>query len=441
MFLRMRPAGSSPGVFYGWYVIGAMFFMVLVGVGGRLGFSLFFETWKEEFGVSIVALSAVASAGWAFSGVSQLVMGGLSDRFGGRVVMSVSMLVMGVGTVLMGLATNIWVLALIYVPIVSFAMGGVLFVPTTAVVARWFRRRRGAAMGLLSSGGSVGGMLLVPLMAYLLVLVDWRATWIIVGAIMLLLAFPLLLMVVRNSPREIGLWPDGDDAPPEEMRSSLGTATERRGPLNVDRWRSAYRTAPMWQLTSSYLVCGVTTATISIHFVPFAVAEGISTSTAALAFGVLSLANMLGVITAGILSDRMQRKNMLAVIYAVRGLGFLLLVLLPTSVGLWVFAVVAGASWLASVPQTSALTAEVYGIERAGTLTGMLTMVHQFAGAVAVLLAGVAFTAFDTYAPAFLTAAAMLGFASFTSWTLRERTCSVRFVSAEPRSTLASEGA
>ena len=420
------------GLFYGWYVIGAMFFMVMVGVGPRQGLGLFFAIWTHEFGVSVATLSAIAAAGWVASGTSQLIAGGLSDRFGGRIVMSISMLVMGVGTVAVGLSGNVWVFALFYVGVLSFAVGGAIYVPATPVVTRWFRRRRGAALGVLSSGASAGGMLLIPFMAYMLILVDWRITWMILGAMMVSLSFPLLLIVVRNSPRDMGLWPDGDPAPPDVVDSPDAQLTEQPGPLAVSRWRSAYRSAPMWELTFAYMVCGVSTATIAVHFVPFAVDQGISTSTAALAFGLLSLINMLSVILIGVLSDRLLRKNVLAVAYAVRGLAFVGLVLMPASVGIWVFALLAGASWLATVPQTSSLTAEIYGIRKAGTLVGMLSMLHQFGGAAAVLLAGTTFTLLDTYVPAFLTAAALLGSASVVSWLVKEKSCSVRFIEAGP---------
>ena len=415
-------------IFYGWYVVGAMFFMGLVGVAPRQALGLFFDTWSKEFGVSISALSAVAAAGWLVNGISQPIVGGLTDRFGGRIVMFVGMIVVGVGTILIGVTVDIWTLAFVYVPIVSFAMGGILFVPGTALLARWFRRRRGTAISVFSSGTSIGGMLLIPFMAYLFVLVDWRATWMIVGAAMLLLAAPLLWMVVRNDPRDMGLQPDGDTAPADDATGAGVLRSQRQGPLAVESWREAYRTPPMWQLTATYVVCGITTGSIAIHFVPYAVSEGISISTAALAFGLLSLINLIGVLTTGVISDRVLRKNMLTFVYAVRGLAFVALVVLPPGVGLWAFAVIGGASWLSSVPQTGALIAEIYGIKRAGTLNGMLSLVHQAGGAAAVFAAGAIFDLSGSYTLFFMIAAGTLAIAALVSWTVREKACSARFV-------------
>ncbi len=441
MAQRQSNSNSGKGTFYGWYVVGAMFFMFMLSVGGRQGFGLFFDAWRDQFGISISFLSAIAAAGWVINGLAQPVVGGLTDRFGGKVVMVVSTLVLGLGAIALSMAPNVWVLAAVYVPIVSVAMAGVMVVPATAVIARWFRRRRGAALGVFSAGASVGGMLLIPFMAFLMVLTDWRVVWMVVGGATLVLAFPLVAIIVKNSPREVGAWQDGDDEPAGGPEGDLSTGFEALGPLAVDRWKSAYRSAPMWQLTTSYIACGVTTAIISVHFVPFATDKGISTSTAALAFGLLSFLNLLGVLSVSWLSDRILRKNALGVIYAVRGLAFLMLVILPMPVGLWVFAALAGASWLASVPQTSALTAEIYGIKKAGTLNGMLNMIHQLGGAAAVLLAGITFDAFGSYTPAFLGALATLVVASVMSFTVKERKCSVRFVQANPSAGLVAEGA
>ncbi len=431
---------KRPRLYYGWYVIGAMFFMSLVGVGPRQGLGLFFDRWTEEFGVSISMLSFMVAAGWLVNGISHPFIGNLTDRYGGRIVMSVSMVVVGVGSFLLGVSHNLWMLSLVYVLLVSVGIAGILFVPASALASRWFKRQRGAAISVLTSGASVGGMLMVPFMAYMLDIANWRTTWMVVGG-MLLISSPMLWFVLRNSPREFDLWPDGDDGPADELAATSATGLGRQGPLAVDHWQTAYRSSPIWMLTFGYIVCGITTGSIAVHFVPYAISEEISVKTAALAFALLNLINLAAVLTTGIISDRMLRKNLLTVVYGVRGLAFLALVVLPPGIGLWVFAIVGGASWLASVPQVGALTAEIYGIQRAGTLNGMLTLVHQVGGALAVFGAGLIFDLSGSYESFFIIAAATLIFASLISWVLRERAYSVRFIEADGQSDLMAEKA
>jgi MFS family permease len=412
-------------VFYGWYVVAAAFFMAFMVVGSRQSIGLFMDVWAEEFDVSIAVISAAISIGFVVNGLAHPIMGKLTDKFGGRKVMAISMLGLGLTTGLLALVPNVYLLMGVYGFLMSFAMAGVLFTPITSVASRWFRKKRGTAMGLLAAGGSAGGMLLVPFLAYIMLLTDWRVTLGVVAAVMSLLAFPVLALVVRNDPKELGLQPDGEtDADGGAARQ----AALRGGPLANDNcWQCSFRSAPMWQMMLSYVVCGITTGVIGVHFVPFAVNGGIDKGTAALAFGLLSGVNLVGVAVAGALSDRMRRKDVLAAVYFIRAVAFVCLAFLPTSMGLWLFAGIAGISWLATVPLTSSLVSEVYGVKNVGILAGVLTMVHQFGGAGAVFIAGVIFTATGSYTPIFIASIALLVGAGFLSLTVRERAYSSRF--------------
>ena len=129
----------------------------------------------------------------------------------------------------------------------------------------------------------------------------------VADAPLLPLALPLALILIRDEPADVGERPDGDSDERDSSRHG-GPRSTRRGPLEFDDWRDSYRTTPMWQLTGAYFVCGVTTAIISFHYVPFAVDRGFSLSTAALAFGLMSGLNVIGVLGIGIMSDRFGRK-------------------------------------------------------------------------------------------------------------------------------------
>ena len=140
----------------------------------------------------------------------------------------------------------------------------------------------------------------------------------------LLLGVPLLYLVLRDDPAKMGLLPDGEVSGIESARAAAAA-----GPLLARRWPDAFRSAPMWQLSAAYWVCGVTTASISVHYVRWAVAEGITPATAALAFGLLSGLNAIAVLLVGPLSDRVPRKTLLGAVYLVRSVAFVLLVILP----------------------------------------------------------------------------------------------------------------
>ena len=416
---------SITSAYYGWYVVAALFFMTFIAVGSRQGFGVFVKTWEEEFDTSLTMISVAAALGWLVNGVVQPFFGNFADRFGAKPVILISLIVMGFGTIAMSLMTNVFMLIFLFGFVVSFASGGIMFTTTGTIVARWFRRKRGTAISVLTSGGSVGGLLLVPFAAYVLILSDWRVSWAVMGGLILLLGLPVIMLVVRGDPKELGLNPDGDD---EEANAASVAVADIRGPLTTENWRDSFASPPMWQLSLGFLVCGITTASIAVHYVRWAEDQSISPGTAALAFGLLSGINAIAVITIGWLSDKMQRKTLLGIVYLIRAAAFLSLILLPGNIGLWVFAVVGGGSWLATVPLTTSLTADVYGVRALGTLTGLITMSHQLGGAAAVLIFGLVFDAFGTYDPAFCGGLVTLLFAGAISFSIRERRYSVRFV-------------
>lgn len=429
----------SDGIFYGWYIVAALFFAQVVAFGARQGFGVFVETWQNAFGTGVATVSVAAAVGWLVNGVSQPILGRWTDRHGGRPVLIASVALMGLGSVGMALAGSVAWLVFFYGIVISFASGG-SFVPASAVVARWFSRRRGTASAVLTAGGSGGGLVFVPLLAYLLILSDWRTAWVVAGGITLVLALPLIVLLVRNDPADVGAGPDGDPVSDASQRGAgprPAAPPAPRGPLNATDWHDAFRSAPMWQLSLSYWVCGVTTGSIAVHYVRWATSEGISPATAALAFGVLSAINAAGVIAVGIVSDRMPRKTLLGVVYLVRGVAFLLLVVLPGPWALWGFALVGGMSWLATVPLTTSLAADVYGLTHLGTLAGMITLIHQLGGALAVYLFGLTFDAIGSYDPAFLAGAVLLVGAGILSLAIRERAYSVRYAPVEPDATIA----
>ncbi len=255
-------------------------------------------------------------------------------------------------------------------------------------------------------------------------------TWAVLGILILALGVPLALLLIRNDPADVGETPDGDSGPTAratEEASRASVTAERHGPLEVDNWRDSYKSPPIWQLSGAYFVCGMTTAIISAHYVPFAIDRGASPGTAALAFGLMTGLNVLGVIGVGIVSDRLGRKNLLAGIYAVRGLAYAMLILAPGTLGIWGFAVIAGFSWIATAPLTSSLTADIYGLRTMGTLNGMSTFAHQMGGALSILMGGLLYDVFGAYDVPFAIAGVMLIGASLVSLSIREKKYSSRY--------------
>ena len=409
-------------------------FVAFVTTGARSSFGIFVIPMEEEFGWSRTTISLAAATGFLVNGITQPFAGQLFDRFDGRKVILSGLVITGLATAALSLTFNFFFLMFVFGFVLSAAISGASGTNILALLSKWFRRRRATAMGLNVAGSSLGGLLLVPFGMYLLQATDWRLTWIALGLIVLVLSVPLAFVFIRNDPAQKGLLPDGDPIPPENLQDQQALAAEardqQRGAFEVDRWHRSFRSPPMWQMSFAFSVCGFTTGMISAHLVPYAIDEGISPSMAATIFGFMMGLNIVGAIGAGILADRFGRKNVLASVYFLRGIGYILLLLIPGSTGFWAFASLAGFSWIASVPLTASLTADVYGLRALATISGVSYLCHQVAGFVSILLAGYLFDATGSYQMPFAIAGALLFPAAISAFTIKERKYSLRYQTA-----------
>ena len=422
---------STNGIYYGWLIVAAGTFIAMIGVGAYSGFGVFILPMSEEFGWNRATVSLAASIGALVSGFSQPFMGRIFDRIGGRRLMMAGLIFSGAANLLLSFTNHIIHLILVFGVMMAISDSAGTMNTAVALVARWFHRRRATAIAIISAGTSMGGLILVPFVAFAIPLVGWRTTWMILGLFILCLALPIAFLIIRNDPSELGRLPDGDEA-----AAGQTTVAVSRGPLEVDYWMRAFASVPFWQLLGGYFVCGVSTAMISVHYVPYAIEKGFPPSVAATAFGLMSALNIAGVLLAGILGDRIGRKNLLALVYLMRGVGYLVLLTAPGLWGLFGFAVIAGFSWIATVPLTTSLTAEVYGLKNIGTLSGVVYTAHQIGGALSIQFSGIMRDLTGAYTIPFAIGGLCLLFASVVSFSIQERRYSSRYVSVpEPAST------
>ena len=430
------------GIYYGWYLVATCFFIAMVTSGARGAMGIFVIPMSDEFGWSRGTISLAGAIGTLFNGLAQPFYGRWFDRRGSNVIV-INLVVVGIGTVLLSLTFHFLFLVFLFGVVISMAMSGASLNNTSALLARWFHRRRATVIGLISAGASMGSLVLVPFGIYLIQATNWRVTWAALGLIVFL-AVPLAIMFLQDSPAKRGLRLDGDPEQPNE--ESEETDRLLTPPLDTERWRESYRSLPIWQVSMSLFVCGATTFMLAFHFVAFAQEDrDISPGMAGAIFAVMGGMNALGSIGAGMLSDRFSRKNLLALVYFARGTAYMILLVPPIvgipvlsgDTGVWIFAVVAGVSWIATNPLSVALTADVYGLRALGTITGVSFVFHQIGGAGAVLLAGFLNDLTGSYTIPFLAAGSMLFLAAWSAFSINERKYSVRY---QPRIATASAG-
>lgn len=443
MLSALRSFIRNPNqIYFGWYVAIAAMVVTAVTAIARNGFGIFVVPLGDEFGWSRASISVAAGIGFFVNGITQPFLGHLFDKFNSRNVILVSLLVVGITTAVLSLTFHFLFLMFLFGFVLNTALSGASIGTMGPLLARWFVRRRTAAMGLVAAGASLGGLLLIPSGAFIIELMGWRWAWVLFGGIVLTVAGPLCFFFVRNHPSQMGLQPDGDPAPLD----GAAAPERRRGLFEVEKWYSSFRSRPIWHLSASYTVCGLTVGLLSVHFVPYAVEEiGVSATNAGLIFGYMMGLNVLGGIGSGIIADRFGRKNVLGTVYFCRGIAYVMLlgglfavqqgitlplIGSPGVISLWVFATIAGFSWLASVPVTTSLTADVYGLRALATINGISFLCHQVGALISIIMAGVLYDQLGSYMLPFAIAGVMLFPAALSAYTINEKKYSSRYATA-----------
>ena len=419
-------SGRNPAVsdrkpiFYGWFVVAALTFSVCMSYGTTASIGFFFKPMLREFGWSRAELSGSISLAYFLYAILSPVVGRSLDRFGARGIILIGILFIAAGYMLLGLTGTLWHVYLFYGVLVGVGSVCTAFVPVATCVMQWFHKLRGTALGICNAGAPLGQLLVVPLASYFILTLGWRAAFPTVAVVALATALPLVFFVVRSKPQEMGLLPDGeasdepDDSPKEEeVRVRLNNFEHLS-------WREALRTRPFWMLACSFFTCGFTVMLFAVHFPSYVTDKGFDVTTAIAAVSVAGFFNIFGTLFSGWISDRIGRKNPLAAVYFIRGMSFLFFALWQNYLTLYIFAIMTGLSWFATVPPTASLTREIYGPKNIGLLYGSITGLHQVGSAVGVLVGGLIFDWTGSYTPAFVIAAVLLFTASALSFSIRE---------------------
>lgn len=382
------------GVFYGWIVAGGAFVVLFVAYGAQYSFGVFFAALLDEFGWSRASLAGVFSLYAFLYCVFGFPAGRLTDRWGPRRVIAAGGVFLGGALSGMALVSQLWQPYLLYGVVAAVGMG-TAYVPCNATVVKWFVQRRGLAVGIASSGASVGTLVLPAVAQLLIDAVGWRASYVIfgVGAFVSLNA---VACVMRRDPESLGLRPDGAGGP--------GAPAVRE---TAASWSlgQAVRTRTFWLLWGAFAATWIPVFIPLVHIVRFSRDLGFSALVGASVVSVIGAGAVAGRLVMGVVSDRLGRRVTVAIGMLLQALSFVGLLAVSTLPSLYAIAFLFGYSYGAISTLFTAIVGDFFGREQAGTLVGMLFALAGSMGAVGPFIAGAVYDANGTYAPAFALAA------------------------------------
>ncbi|HVC35754.1 MAG TPA: MFS transporter [Chloroflexota bacterium] len=380
--------------YYGWIVALALMLLASVNNSGSFAFGMFLLPMSQQFGADRATLALAPTINRWLAGLLQPFGGYLADRFGPRALALVGATCFGVSMFLLAFARDPLGLYLAYGLLggigLAMAGGGT----SARIIGAWFYRRRAVAMSLASGGVVVGQFVIVPILTVVMLRTQWQSASIVLAAIVLIVIVPVAALLVRDTPAEKGLRPEGAD------EQSQRYAVENPGvPL-----RDAVRTPVFWQLAFGLIACGVTMSFPNNHLMAFTMDLGMSPMTASEAIGLAGLLALPGSLSLGFLGDRVGHQRTLAAAYFLRAVTYIIL-LNPNEPSVILAAgLVLGLSWGATVPLTATVAADVFGTRSLATIVSVMTSLMYLASGTFTYAAGLDFDLTHSYEIALIVA-------------------------------------
>jgi len=401
-----RVRASTRRVFYGWLIVAVGFLINAFGVGTFFyGFSTFFNPMIAEFGWSRTVMSGVFSLSRLEGGIEGPIAGWLTDKYGARRLLLIGVTIAGIGFITLWLVNSPLSLYLIFGLVLSVGYNLGYTHATSAAVAKWFIKRRGRALSFLITGNGVGGAIFVPLIAWLIIQFGWRVATVIIGVATLAIPLPLSL-IVRSTPEEMGLVPDGETvkqkSSPSDGEYSLASSGDSVSPEDVDfTVREAMRTRTFWVYAASMMLRSCILSAIVVHQIPHLTDIGIPYQTASSVLGLMVLMSVPGRFFFGWLGDRFNKKVLLFLLCLLQGAGIFIFINASTLPLLYLFIVVYGLGYGGVIPLTLALRADLFGRRNYATIAGITMFLAMIGTVAAPVFAGYLYDTTQSYSLAF----------------------------------------
>lgn len=383
-----------------WIVAAITFGTLFASAGFRSAPSVLILPLEEEFGWRRDVISAAIAINVLLFGLTAPFAAALMDRFTIRKVVMSALSVISLGALLTIWMNQSWHLLLLWGVVVGIGTGSMALVFAATIANRWFVKKRGLVIGVLTAAGASGQLVFLPTLANLAQDPGWRASSLMIS-IAAFLMVPLIYFFLKEDPQSINTTPYGAEIDWQPPMLEKGNAAK----VAIDALKDASKVRNFWYLVGSFFVCGLSTSgLIGTHFIPAAHDHGMSQVTAASLLALIGVFDVVGTITSGYLTDRIDPRKLLFFYYSLRGLSlFLLPSILFSTVELstLVFVIFYGLDWIATVPPTVMLCRQVLGPEKGAIIYGWVFAAHQIGGSIAAFGAAVLRIKFGDYAAAF----------------------------------------
>ena len=376
------------GIFYGWIVIAAASVILALQWGFHESFGIFFTELYRDLALTRTEVSGSYALFYVVSSTLGILTGRLNDRYGPRLMLTISVIVVSIGCALMSVVSTLWQLYVVYGVII--AVGASFgWVPVISTVCHWFVRKRGMALGITKGATGIGMFIMPPFSQFLIIKLGWRISYLIIAGLICTIGLPASRFTSLD-PAEKGLYPDN-------MKGTVKNTGNDKRISNIRGFtiKQALRTKQFWLLFALSAIFALPFG-IWVHLKAYMVGFGIREMTAANVIGLSGAAYVVGVLVINYLSDRVGRKKPLIISLLVMGLMMLWLLRAREPWEFYVFSIIIGFSW-GGLGLFSAIIADWFGLKYLGSIYGILDASWGIGAGISPLLAGYIFDITGSY--------------------------------------------
>ncbi|MBN9079546.1 MAG: hypothetical protein BGN87_07350 [Rhizobiales bacterium 65-79] len=379
---------------YRWVIVAAGGVLGCVAIGSMFSLPVFLLTMSRETGWSVTGISSAMTIGFLAMAFAAMIWGGLSDRFGPRVVVLAGSIMLAASLALASQAPSLLAFQLLF-GLLTGAGAAAVLVPMMASVTGWFDTQRSLAVSLVSAGMGMAPMTMSPLAAWLITRHDWRASMLIIAGIAAAIMIPTALLVRRPPQLETG---EGAHA-----------ASEPQSDMTV---RRAVRSPQFLVLIAANFFCCATHSGPIFHTVSYAITCGIPIGVAVSIYSVEGFAGMFGRLAFGIMGDRFGAQRVLVLGLLAQAFGVLAYVFASQIGQFYGVAAVVGFIYAGVMPLYAVIVRENFPLRMMGTIIGGTAMAGSLGMSLGPLVGGLLYDRFDSYAYLYIASWGM-GLAAF----------------------------
>ncbi len=393
----MAADGRRKETFYGIWVVAACFVLLFLFAGaGFYSFSIFIKPLEAEFGWSRSQISLAMSIYMLVHGIAGPFVGHATETYGPKRVTTAFAVMSGGCFILVSFVSSLWTFYLAYM-LLSLATTGIGFIPVSSVLARWFVRRRGTAIGAAMVGIAAGGLVMAPLVGWIISHYGWRAAFVFMGFLVWVVALPVTLFVIKGSPAEMGLLPDGDDPEVEETLEQDGSPSPTTEAGQGWPLRAAVRTSTFFWIATAFFIGPLAQMGMLQHQVPLIVEAGISQATAAAALGLTAGLGGLGKLCFGRISEILPFRFAVMLCFGMQALAVLVLFNAESIGMVWIYVSIFGFAMGGVIVLLPLAVGHFFGLTSFGVIMGTLSLVLAVGNASGAFISGLIYDFLGSY--------------------------------------------